>query len=109
MTIYLSSALGMTHGWMDDRLICQKEKSRHFYTILKRACAIYASHSLGLSVLAFLQLVMAFNSKSSSYGHQAMANCKKKPRQIVQVSERQIWQKPFLDLYKNDVILLFDR
>ena len=37
---------------MDDRLIYQQVKLNHFYVILKKASAIFASRLLGLPVLA---------------------------------------------------------
>ena len=48
-------------------------------------------------------LFSEFESKASSWGMKPWLMVEK-PRQIVQVSERQILNKPFLGLYKNDVI-----
>ena len=45
-----------------------------------------------------------FKLKSSSDGHQAMADCRK-IRQIGQVSERQIWHKLFLGLMSAHLLI----
>ena len=76
MTICLCSALRKTYGRMIDRLIdFQQKEWHHFCTILKMAYARFASHSLVLSALTFLQLAMAWspqlldsNSKSQIQG-----------------------------------------
>ena len=75
MTTYLSSALGMTNGWMINKLIYQQMNWHHFYTILIRNYTRFASHSIALSVLAFSTLSHGLMPKTTWFNYNFKINC----------------------------------